>query len=569
MLNTLPIICYFISITLFTLSIIIININLTYIISWEIYNLFSSSITFDIIIEWNSIIYSSIIMFISGNVLKFSKHYIYYDYNYNRFTYILLLFILSINILVFIPNILCLLIGWDGLGITSFILIIYYNNPRSLGAGILTILINRLGDTFLLMAIISTLRTRNWLPINQIINNRLTIQFLGITLAALTKSAQLPYSRWLPAAIAAPTPVSALVHSSTLVTAGIFLLYRFNIIIYTSIYIQLILSITGILTILIARLRAIIENDIKKIIALSTLSHLGLITLCLGLTIFKLAILHIICHAIFKALLFITAGCLISINNHNQDLRLYNQFSYTSPITSYSSIISCITIIGIPFITGYYSKHAIIGWSISPNINIIIYLLIIVSIFFTSFYSYRFMILTIITPSIQNPIYYYRSSKNNNYPILFISLIRITIASILQWLIPIIPIRQPINYNIQFTVINYISIIAIIILLFIIKNKNKYKIYKCLKNIFFLSLRFSTQLLTELLPIKSLNISLKLYKHLDQRWLEKTISLGLPHHLNNSSSYINLIPDKYAQKNLLAIIIIRITTLSIYYKIII
>jgi len=159
--------------------------------------------------------------------------------------------------------------------------------------------------------------------------------------------------------MAAPTPVSALVHSSTLVTAGVFLLYRFNNIINTSPIIQTILITTGISTILMAGIRATYENDIKKIIALSTLRQLGLITTCLGINLPYLAFFHISTHAIFKSLLFISAGCIIFINNHNQDLRIYGQLSNLSPISSSSILIATRALMGVPFIAGYYSKHAI------------------------------------------------------------------------------------------------------------------------------------------------------------------------------------------------------------------
>ena len=236
--------------------------NNIYIIEWELLSITSRNVKLDLILEWRGITYSSIIILISANVLKFPKNYIQQDLNKLRFTYIVLLFILSINLLVFIPNIICLLIGWNGLGITSFLLIIFYINQRSLRAGIFTILTNRLGDTFLLISIIITINTGDWSIIN--INNHNWLQCLGILTAAITKRAQIPYSSWLPAAIAAPTPVSALVHSSTLVTAGIFIIYRFNQIIYNSIFIRLILITCGILTTLITGIRAIHENDIKK-----------------------------------------------------------------------------------------------------------------------------------------------------------------------------------------------------------------------------------------------------------------------------------------------------------------
>jgi len=255
MIHFIPVILFITFIIISIISLLIIYFNNLYIIEWELLSITSRNIKLDLIVEWRSIIYSSIIILISANVLKFSKNYIKQDLNKLRFTYIVLLFILSINFLVFISNMVCLLIGWDGLEIVSFLLIIFYTNQRSLRAGIFTILTNRLGDTFLLISIITIINTGDWLIIN--ISNYNWLQCLGILTAAITKRAQIPYSSWLPAAIAAPTPVSALVHSSTLVTAGIFIMYRFNQIIYSLIFIQLVLIICGILTTLIAGIRAI------------------------------------------------------------------------------------------------------------------------------------------------------------------------------------------------------------------------------------------------------------------------------------------------------------------------
>ena len=260
-----PIIIYNLSLLIFINSVILIINNNIYIIQWEIICFISNTIKIQFIIEWSSIIYSSIVIFISANVLKFSQEYIKIDQNKNRFTFIVLLFITSINFLIFIPNIITILIGWDGLGITSFILIIYYNNSRSLRAGILTIITNRLGDTFILLAIIFIIDTGDWLLIHNMTRNKyFPAQCLRIIFGATTKRAQIPFSRWLPAAMAAHTPVSALVHSSTLVTAGIFILYRFNYIVSSWTIAQTTLTIIGILTSLTTRIRAIYENDIKN-----------------------------------------------------------------------------------------------------------------------------------------------------------------------------------------------------------------------------------------------------------------------------------------------------------------
>jgi len=569
LIKILPTILLSICLAKLLLSILLITINKIFIIEWDIILLFRINIKLDIILEWRNLIYSSTIIFISSIVIKFSKEYIKNDPNKFRFSYIILIFIISINILVFIPNLIYILIGWDGLGITSFILVIYYNNSRSLRARILTIMTNRLGDVFLILAIVTILNTRNWLPINNIIritNNYHSIQWLRIIIAAITKSAQIPFSRWLPAAIAAPTPVSALVHSSTLVTAGVFLLYRFNNLIYLSTNIQLILITRRIITTLIAGLIAIHEKDIKKIIALSTLRQLGLIITCLRLNIPILTFFHIITHAIFKALLFITAGCLIINNNHNQDLRLYRQYSNISPITSSSIIISTIALAGIPFITGYYSKHTIIEWSSNILINSRIFILLLLTIFITSFYSIR-LILLLLLSSNKQPIFIHKYHYNTRIPQIIISIISIIIGSILQWLLPSSPTSIQISENYIHITISYLIIFRIITIILIKTLKKQIILLSNIKllklNKISSSIIYLRSISTQFLIPKLIKPALFLYKYLDQNWIENITSMGFQQQLNNKSSNINTILFISYQKilihSLLRLRILRLT----------
>jgi len=558
MINIIPRFLYFFTAITLPPTILLIHMNHSIIIEWEIASILRTAIKLEIILEWRRILFSIIVLFISRNVLKFSKEYIKNDLNNLRFTYLVLIFVISINILIYIPNILCLLIGWDGLGITSFILIIYYNNPRSLRAGILTIITNRLGDVFLLISIRITMNTGEFLPIFHLVTNKYFFyQWFGILVAAITKRAQLPFSSWLPAAIAAPTPVSALVHSSTLVTAGIFILYRFNIIITHSKIIQLIIIISRILTILTAGTMAIYENDIKKIIALSTLSQLGLIAMPITINIPILRFFHIAAHAIFKALLFISAGTLIIQNDHKQDIRLFGSFSKLTPLTSSSIIISSIALIGIPFITGYYSKHKIIEWSSRIYINLIIYTILILIIALTSIYSTRLLIFIIILPIKKSTTIKQIRSNNNNTPIITISLIRIWVGRIIQWLSPIKEIHLLINENLKQTIPNIIILFSTILAISIITFTHKNKKHST-TNKLFTSIIFITPISTQFILPAYFNLSLSLYKYLDQSWLEKLFRLGLPNRLLNLSLHNNLLLPKYPQNTLLNSIISRI-----------
>lgn len=359
-------------------------------LEWTIASIARTPIILTIIADPIGMLFSCTVLFISGNVLIFSTVYIKDDKFINRFTILVLIFVISINMLIFLPHFIILLIGWDGLGITSFILVIYYQNPKSLAAGIVTALTNRIGDVILLLSIAWTLNQGHWYIINMWDTRVSAIQVIAITTAAITKRAQMPFSRWLPAAIAAPTPVSALVHSSTLVTAGVFLLIRFYPFLHSIKFFNNILLVFAVSTILIAGLRATTECDIKKIIALSTLSQLGIIITRLGLNIPQLAYFHILTHALFKALLFVCAGRFINSHLHAQDLRWMGNLTHQIPVATSCISLANLALCGFPFIAGFYSKDLIIESAINIQNNIFIVIISLFRIGLTSFYSIRF-----------------------------------------------------------------------------------------------------------------------------------------------------------------------------------
>lgn len=373
------------------------------------WTLFSSSIpiSINIIIDKFGLIFSSTVLFISGNVLLFSDSYIKEDPFIKRFTFIVLLFVASINLLIFIPHIITLLIGWDGLGLISFLLVIYYQNPKSLAAGIITALTNRIGDALILISIAWALNNAHWNICFIWESSYSSIIIASVVVARITKRAQIPFSRWLPAAIAAPTPVSALVHSSTLVTGGVFLLFRFFPFISQYWFFSSTLLILAAITSFIAGLRAITECDIKKIIALSTLSQLGVIIVSLAIGAPEATFFHLTTHALFKALLFLCAGTLIHIFNHSQDLRFIgNIFNQIPSITS-ALLIANLALCGRPFLAGFYSKDLILEFSLFYPSNLIFLFLFFISTGLTARYTIRFLIIVLWRPALsfpQNPL---------------------------------------------------------------------------------------------------------------------------------------------------------------------
>lgn len=365
-----------------------------------------------------TVVFSFTVLLISLRVIIFSTSYIAGDKNLNYFIRIVILFIFSINLLIFSPRLITLILGWDGLGLTSYLLVIYYMNDKSLGAGILTALSNRIGDALLILAASWALIAGHW-RFSYFIGVNI---FIGasIILTAITKRAQIPFSAWLPAAIAAPTPVSALVHSSTLVTAGVYLLIRFrpslaelSIFGPTCFYL-------GALTCAIARLSAIHENDLKKIIALSTLRQLGIIIMSLGAEQPSLAFLHLVSHALFKALLFICAGTIIHLINNNQDIRLIGNIRLIRPITVVMLNTANLSLCGFPFLAGFYSKDAIIEAFLVTSLPIPRAIIIIRRICLSAAYSMRLSITLLWSPIKRHPSQYCSKYTYISYAILIL-----------------------------------------------------------------------------------------------------------------------------------------------------
>nr|ADW41345.1 NADH dehydrogenase subunit 5 [Drosophila robusta] len=387
----------FISMVCFLLSLNFLLNNMVYFIEWEVVSLNSLSIVMTFLFDWMSLLFMSFVLMIASLVIYYSKEYMMSDLSINRFIMLVLMFVLSMMLLIISPNMISILLGWDGLGLVSYCLVIYFQNIKSYNAGMLTALSNRIGDVALLLAIAWMLNYGSWNYIFylEVMQNDFEMMLIGalVMLAAMTKSAQIPFSSWLPAAMAAPTPVSALVHSSTLVTAGVYLLIRFNILLVSSWLGQLLLLLSG-LTMFMAGLGANYEFDLKKIIALSTLSQLGLMMSILSMGFYKLAMFHLLTHALFKALLFMCAGAIIHNMNNSQDIRLMGGLSIHMPLTSACFNISNLALCGMPFLAGFYSKDMILEIVMISNINIFSFFLYFFSTGLTVCYSFRLVYYT-------------------------------------------------------------------------------------------------------------------------------------------------------------------------------
>jgi NADH-ubiquinone oxidoreductase chain 5 len=338
-----------------------------------------------VVFVWDnySFIFSITVLFISSIIFLFTFYYIDREKRRVGFTFLLSLFVLSMLFLVTRPNLFFLLLGWDGLGLTSYILVVYYRRRRRSVAGIVTFLTNRLGDIFFLFGISFLSFFYEWEEIKL-----KSVIFLRIILflAFITKRAQVPFSSWLPAAIAAPTPVSSLVHSSTLVTAGVFLLIRFNYVIFPFSFFLLMVRI---ITLLLAGIIANFEWDLKKLIAYSTLRQLGfiIITFSTGLTILRF--FHLVTHAIFKASLFISAGLIIHRGDNRQEFRNSFNTLMVKPFISLAIFLCLLCLSGIPFTSGFFSKDIILD---GTSLFILIFGAFLVGVILTIIYSLRFFV---------------------------------------------------------------------------------------------------------------------------------------------------------------------------------
>ena len=301
----------------------------------------------------------------------------------NRFFYLLFLFVVSMFFLIFSYSWVLIILGWDGLGVVSFLLVIYYNNSSRLDSGLITIFTNRLGDCFFILSFIFLFYS-GWRSLDYLLSFDYKIFSLLIFLGCITKRAQIPFSSWLPAAIAAPTPVSSLVHSSTLVTAGVYLLIRFNFFFEEFFFFIIIVSL---FTIFSSGCFAIYEYDFKKVVAISTLRQLGFIIFSLSIGYWWIRFLHIIFHAFFKRILFLSTGRIIHFLLGDQDSRLFGGF-LNSFFSKIFFSISCLRLIGFPFSLGFYSKDTIIS-SFFYSINSFIFIIFFISCCFTVCYRFR------------------------------------------------------------------------------------------------------------------------------------------------------------------------------------
>nr|YP_010564273.1 NADH dehydrogenase subunit 5 [Colobochyla salicalis]UYX62283.1 NADH dehydrogenase subunit 5 [Colobochyla salicalis] len=514
-------------------------------LEWEIISFNSVNIILSILLDWMSLLFMMFVFLISSVVIYYSKSYMKSEMNLSRFIILVLLFVTSMMLLIISPNIISILLGWDGLGLVSYLLVIYYQNLKSYNAGMLTALSNRVGDVFILMVISWMLNYGSWNYIFylEFMNNDWEMNMISmmIIMAAMTKSAQIPFSSWLPAAMAAPTPVSALVHSSTLVTAGVYLLIRFNMLLIDTFFLKILLLLSG-LTMLMAGISANYEFDLKKIIALSTLSQLGLMMSILSMGLSDLAFFHLLTHAMFKALLFMCAGVIIHMMSDMQDIRFMGGISMYIPLTSLCMNISNMALCGIPFLAGFYSKDLILELVSFSNLNLMVFFLYYISTGLTMFYTIRLIMYLMVNDYNLMSVYNLYDEDyimlKSMFVLLFMSIVS---GSMLSWMIFSYPYMIYLPWNLKMMVI-YVSLLGGIfgymVSMMEIYSVNKFLMIYNLSN-FLCVMWFMPNLSTYSLNYTFLNFGQNLSKIIDMGWNELYSGWGMMMIMKKYSIFYN------------------------------
>nr|YP_008999534.1 NADH dehydrogenase subunit 5 [Rhipicephalus microplus]AGH19740.1 NADH dehydrogenase subunit 5 [Rhipicephalus microplus] len=497
------------------------------IIEYSLVTILSHEFKFYILLDWMSCMFSFIVLLISSMVLWYSFSYMMLDKNKMSFCWMVLFFILSMLLLILMPNMCMLILGWDGLGLVSYCLVIYYQSVNSYNSGMMTIISNRVGDVMIIMMIIFAINFNSF----ELVSFRKfeLIWGLLIIIAAMTKSAQIPFSAWLPAAMAAPTPVSALVHSSTLVTAGVYLLIRFNLLFNYSVFSSFLLKIS-LMTMVMAGINAFFENDLKKIIAFSTLSQLSIMMLTLALGLTSLSFFHLIVHAIFKSMLFLCAGFIIHNLMGNQDIRFLSNFFKFSPTILSCMIIGMLSLMGFPFIGGFYSKDIIMEFFFFKSQNMIEMILFIIGILFTFLYNMRLSYMILLKGTTNVSLLMNNLNVFMKYPILILSMKLIMMSNLMSWMIIS-------NYSITFLSNQQkLMMMMMIFICIYVYNKSLSITYKFLMNMkFFMKMWYLNNLTSYILL--SNNKRLLQMSINDWSWMEMMGPLGMKKMIMNNYNF--------------------------------
>ena len=361
-------------------------------------------VSFGFLVDQLSVLWLLFVTGIGSLIHLYSISYMHDDENFHKFFAYLNLFVFFMITLVLGSNLLVMFIGWEGVGLCSYLLIgFWHKNQEYNDAAKKAFIMNRIGDLGLLIGIFiiaNIFNSLDFVTIKQlVIAGKFNVTSIWIGVATLClfigasgKSAQIPLYTWLPDAMAGPTPVSALIHAATMVTAGIFMITRLNFLFDLTPQILNLIAIIGAVTALVAASIGLVQNDIKKVLAYSTVSQLGLMFLAIGMGAYNIAVFHVITHAFFKACLFLGSGSVIHAMGGEQDMRKMGNLRKAMPITFITMVVATLAISGIPPFAGFFSKDEILITAFHNNIPL--FVIASIASIMTAFYMFRLLYLT-------------------------------------------------------------------------------------------------------------------------------------------------------------------------------